>query len=97
MFIGRLGEILDCQGSYEKKVIENYVNKNRLHIDWQIRFDVPGGRKYFVDMYIKESNLYIEIKGYFRKGAKEKWDWFHKEHSNSELWNEQKLKELNII
>jgi hypothetical protein len=26
-----------------------------------------------------------------------KWEWFHKEHSNSELWNEKKLKEFGIL
>ncbi|KKM14938.1 hypothetical protein LCGC14_1701060, partial [marine sediment metagenome] len=27
----------------------------------------------------------------------EKWEWFHKEHPNSELWDKKKLKEMKII
>jgi hypothetical protein len=38
-----------------------------------------------------------EIKGYFRKGAKEKWDWFQSTVPNSELWNKEILKEMGIL
>jgi hypothetical protein len=32
-----------------------------------------------------------------REDAKEKWEWFHSNYPNSELWNESKLKEMKIL
>ena len=29
--------------------------------------------------------------------TKQKWEWFHKEYPNSELWNEKKLIEMRIL
>ena len=29
--------------------------------------------------------------------AREKWDWFHKEYPNSELWNKKKLQNMGIL
>ena len=58
---------------------------------------MPNGKTYRPDLYLPDSDVWIEIKGYFRKDAKIKWDWFHKEHPNSELWNEEKLKEMKIL
>lgn len=92
----KTNEDVVCTGSYERKVVE-MLNETRQDFDWQIIFDMPDGRKYFIDLYLKDRDTYIEIKGYFRKDAKEKWDWFHKAYPNSELWNEKKLKEMEII
>jgi len=58
---------------------------------------MPDGRTYRLDLYLIDEDKYVEIKGYFRKDAQEKWDWFHKTHTNSELWNKKKLKELKIL
>ena len=58
---------------------------------------MPDGRTYTPDFYLPDLDKYIEIKGYFWGDAQEKWDWFHKEHKNSELWNKNKLKELKIL
>jgi len=44
-----------------------------------------------------EKKKWIEIKGYFRKDAKKKWNWFHKEYPNSELWDKNKLKEMGLL
>ena len=52
---------------------------------------------YRPDLYLPEGRLWVEIKGYFRKDAQEKWDWFHREHPNSELWDNKKLKEMEIL
>lgn len=95
-FHWKTGEQLSWTGSYEKKVVE-WLNQNKIDFDWQIPFDMPNGKRYFVDLFLKDEATYIEVKGYFRKDAKEKWDWFHKEHPNSELWNEKKLKEKGVL
>lgn len=92
----RTGEEVVCVGSYERKVVE-WLNKKKINFRWQIPFNVLNNKKYFVDLYLIDENKYIEIKGYFRKDAKQKWDWFHNEYLNSELWNEKKLKEMEIL
>ena len=86
-----------CRGSYEVNVI-NYLNKNQIDYNFQPQtFLMPDGHTYTPDLYLIDQNIWIEIKGYFWGDAEEKWDWFHKEYSNSELWDKRKLKELNIL
>lgn len=90
-------EELVCTASWEKRVVE-YLNKNKINFRWQPRsFLMPDGRKYYPDMYLFSTKKWVEIKGYFWGRSKEKWDWFHKEKPNSELWNEEKLKEMEIL
>lgn len=90
-------EEIICVGSYEKEIVE-YFNKNQIDYLWQVQtFTMPDGKTYRPDIYLPEQDLWIEIKGYFRDDAEEKWNWFHKEHPNSELWNENKLKAMTIL
>ena len=90
-------EKIICVASYEVKVVQ-WLNKNKIEYLWQPKmFEMPNGKRYLPDVYIIGNDLWIEIKGYFRKDAKEKWEWFHNEYPNSELWNEDKLKEMEII
>lgn len=84
-------------GGYEKKVLEN-LNESKIEYIWQPKvFTMPNGKTYRPDLFLTEQNQWIEIKGYFRKDAQEKWDWFCKEYPNSELWNKAKLKEMDIL
>ena len=93
----KTGEELACVASYEKLVVE-YLNANKINFRWQSKiFKMPDGRTYRPDLYLFSTKQWIEVKGYFRKDAKEKWDWFHKEHPNSELWDKTKLKEMKIL
>jgi len=89
-------EEIVCTASYEKAVVE-YFNKNKIDFEWQIRFDIPNGKKYFIDAYLPQEDIYIEIKGYMREHSLKKWNWFHEEYPNSELWNKEKLKEMRIL
>ena len=92
----KTGEELICRASYEPKVIA-HLNKNKIDFDFQIPFDMPNKQRYFIDLYLKEQDLWIEIKGYKRPKNMEKWYWFHSEHPNSELWDKQKLQLLGIL
>lgn len=99
----KTGAEIVCVGSYEKAVVE-YLNKHKIDFVWQPQgFETPiktktgKGSKYYPDLYLINEGRWIEIKGYFRKDAKEKWDWFHKAHPNSELWNKKKLVELGVF
>jgi len=88
---------LVCVGSYERRVVD-YLNINEINFRWQSKtFMMPNGKTYRPDLYLFSTKKWIEIKGYMREDAKIKWDWFKKEHSNSELWDAPKLKEMKII
>lgn len=93
----KTGEEIICLASYEKKVVE-YLNKHKINFRWQSKaFIMPNGKTYRPDLYLFSTKQWIEIKGFFRKDAEEKWNWFHTEHPNSELWNKEKLVGLNIL
>ena len=92
----KTGDEIICTASYEKRVVE-YFNKNKIDFVWQLDFQMPDGRVYIVDGYLPEKDIYIEIKGYIRNFSREKWEWFRKEHPNSELWDKEKLKEMRIF
>jgi len=86
-----------CVGSYEMAVVK-YLNRNKINFIWQSKkFIMPDGRSYRPDFYLPSSRLWVEIKGYFRDDAKEKWNWFSTLCFNSELWDKDKLKELKIL
>jgi hypothetical protein len=93
----RTGEELICVGSYEVKTVE-YFNKNKIYFQWQSEtFTLPNKKTYRPDAFLIQENKWIEIKGYFRNDAKEKWGWFHSNHPNSELWDQKKLEEMGIL
>jgi len=89
-------ETIPCRGSYEVTVV-NYLNKNKIDYLWEPQtFLMPDGRTYTPDLYLVEEDKWVEVKGYFWEDAKEKWDWFNSQY-DSELWNKNKLKEMNIL
>ena len=95
MFHWKTHKKLYCKGSYEIAVVE-WLNENKIDFDWQIRFTTPQDQYYFVDLFLKDRNVWVEIKGYKRPLNMKKWFWFHSEYPNSELWDDQKLKELGF-
>lgn len=94
----KTGAALTCVASYERRVVE-YLNEHQINFKWQHRtFTMPDGRTFRPDCYlIGRRRPWIEIKGYFRGDAEEKWGWFAQEHPNSELWDEPKLKKMGIL
>ena len=82
-----------------------WLNENKILFIWKPGFFVlPNNKKYFPDLALIDLSKnwldglkFVEIKGYFRKDAEEKWNWFHKEYPNSELWNESVLREKGIL
>ncbi|MCK9567370.1 hypothetical protein M0R72_00285 [Candidatus Pacearchaeota archaeon] len=92
------GEKIICIASYELKTVQ-WLNKTKIRFLWQphVFFMPDGKRSYRPDAYLIDSDLWIEIKGRFYPAAKEKWDWFHSEYKNSELWNKDKLQEIGIL
>jgi len=88
---------LVCTASYEPKVVD-YFNENKINFIWQgAVFVMPDGRTYRPDFYLPDTDTWGEIKGHFWKDAEEKWNWFHAEYPNSELWDKEKLKSLGLL
>lgn len=99
----KTGDEVVCVASYEKKVVE-YLNKNKIDYKWQhkvFKMTISSGKQttYRPDLYIVgKKKPWIEIKGYFRDDAKEKWDIFYNNiKPNSELWDKNKLEEMGIL
>lgn len=89
-------EDIICTGLWEKAVVE-FFNGLKIDYDWQIPFNMPNKKVYICDMYIKDWDIYIEIKGRFFPVSKEKWDWFHSNHERSALWNGEVLEMIGIM
>jgi len=90
-------ETIPCRGSFELAFV-NYCNKNHIDYNWQPQtFLMPSGKTYTPDCYLPDQDLWVEIKGFHRDDSAEKWEWFHKEYPNSEIWFERDLKEKGIL
>jgi hypothetical protein len=96
-FHWQTNEELVCQGSYEAKVVD-YLNLNQIYYKWQPEvFKLSTGKTYRPDLYLVDSDTWVEIKGWMRLDAKEKWDEFHTNYPNSEIWSKEKLKDMKIL
>jgi len=93
----KTGEELFCQGGYEAKTVD-YLNANQINFEWQPKtFKMPDGKTYRPDLYLSDTGIWVEIKGWMRKDAELKWDWLKSEYPNAELWNQKKLEEMGIL
>jgi len=92
----KTGELLVCGGSWEPLVLD-YLNEKRIDYKWQIPVELPNRKLYIIDLYLKEENLWVEIKGYARESFLEKWALFQKMHSNSIIWDKFVLKDMGIL
>lgn len=91
------GEELVCQGSYEHKTIL-WLNANKIRFKWQpFAITFENKKTYHPDLYLEDSNTWVEIKGLMRQDALEKWTLFQSCCINCELWDKRKLKELGIL
>lgn len=82
----------------------NYFDKNNIIWKYNERgFVLSDGRYYYPDFFIyddtKNFQKLIEVKGYFRKNNKEKFEKFCMEYPEIkvELWRSKELKEKKII
>lgn len=90
-------QVLQCRGFWEKSVI-GWLNNNKIDFDWQIPFKLPDGRTYIIDFFDKLRNTYVEIKGWWRDDAKEKFDLFKNTNPDLiiEIWGKAELLSKNI-
>ena len=93
------GQQLKCTASYEGAVVD-YLNNNKINYIWQPKppFVLSNDKRYFIDLYIIDMDMWVEIKGYMRPHSLLKWTEFHETiHQNSELWDKKKLEEMQIL
>lgn len=89
--------------SWEVKVAEYLDLNNFIWTYNEQGYVLSTGNYIYPDFHIWNSigdlEKIIEVKGYFRKANKEKYELFLKEYPNLvvELWNKDKLKELEIL
>jgi len=98
LFHWKTGEEIVCVGSYERIVIE-YLNKNCIDYKWQIPFELSNGKTFIIDLFLIDSQTYVEIKGWLRDSAKEKWDLFLQEYPllKAEMWMKSKIREIQNL
>lgn len=90
----KTGKTIHCTASFEYAVVKK-LNEIKADFDWQIKFrlDIDGKmRTYYCDLYLKDDDKYVEIKGYFiNEISKIKWEKFSCLHPNSELWMQKEV------
>jgi hypothetical protein len=68
------------QGKWELEFYQ-YCKKNNIQIErsneW-FEYEWNGTRKYFPDFYLKQYELYVEVKGYETERDRAKWNFFPK-------------------
>ena len=92
----KTNEEIICTASYEYAVI-NKLNELKVDYVTQIPFDAhidDKKRVYYIDLYLPEKDIYVEIKGWFIGASKLKWEEFHSLHENSELWQLKEVKQF---
>jgi hypothetical protein len=76
-----------------------YLDEN--NIDWKYEYKTfnLGESTYTPDFYLTKTKEYIEIKGYWREGTKEKFELFKQLYPNIKITiiGNEKLKELKIL
>ncbi len=95
---------IEYQGKIYKSSWEVLVAKyfviNNIQYEYEEKTFLLGERRsYTPDFFITDKNLFVEVKGYWRKENKEKFDLFLAIYPNItiEVWGKEKLKELNIF
>lgn len=84
-------------------IVAQYLDSQGLTWNYEPQaFPITISNKSFTytpDFYIKEWDCYLEVKGYWRDNAKEKFSQFEREYPqiNIKIWNKEKMKELGLL
>jgi len=91
------GEIY--KSSWEVSVAKYFIIHKTSFLYESKTFLLGSRRSYTPDFYLPEDNKYIEVKGYWRKENREKYDLFLNLYPNIkiEVWDKQKLSLLKIF
>lgn len=81
----KTGKDIVCVGSYECYLVD-MLNFHKIDFDWQVCFKLSNGKKYYIDCFIKEFDVYIEVKGQFREDWISKWNLFKIDYPNMKAY-----------
>lgn len=95
-YLGIKGLIF-MKSSWEVKYAQ-WLDSNGLEWQYEPEFELSNGYSYLPDFQLS-SGVIIEIKGYMRQDAQEKWDLFCSDYPNvdKQLLRKEDLKKLGII
>lgn len=96
LYSGSKGNI-NMRSSWEVKYA-NWLDFNNIDWIYEPIFKLSNGKLYTPDFKLEDGTI-IEIKGYFRKDAMEKWLIFSKEypHINKQILMKSELKDLGVL
>lgn len=89
------GKDVYCQGGYEHKVV-CYLNLNQINYIWQPTTFRTSYGNYTPDFFWVDKGVFVEIKGYFRELARNKFDECSK-IVDIVLWDASVLKLMGIL
>ena len=72
-FVSKIGDIITMRSSWEVKFAE-YLDNNNIEFQFEPHSIETSYGKYYPDFYLPQTKSYVEIKGYFTKIAKNKYD-----------------------
>lgn len=79
------GKSVHLRSSYELTYIKWLEAEGIPWIYEEFLFTVQGGKKYLPDFYLPETKEFVEVKGRFTKGGKEKYEAFKKLYPNEKI------------
>jgi hypothetical protein len=90
------------KSSWEAKVAKHLDDQSIVWKYEETCYMLEGNKSYRPDFFIYENGLFvklIEVKGYFRKENREKFDMFKQLYSDItiELWDKKVLQELKLL
>ena len=96
VYSGANGEI-NMRSSWEVKYAQ-WLDNNNISWIYEPTFKLSNGKMYTPDFKLEDGTI-IEIKGYFRRDAREKWQLFSKEYPNinKQLLMKNELRELGVL
>lgn len=79
------GQIVSMRSNWEVNYAE-WLTANKISWNYEPKtFKMEDGKTYTPDFYLSQSDEYIEVKGWFRPGQKERLEKFKKEYPNIKL------------
>lgn len=79
------GKTVWLRSSYELTYIKFLEAQNIPWVYEEFLFDLDRGRKYLPDFYLPETKEFVEVKGRFYKGAREKYEDFIRLYPNEKI------------
>ncbi len=97
-YVQKDGSRICFRSTWEAAVATYFDSQNVEWLYEPISFDL-GNCSYIPDFFLPHEGKYIEVKGFWRRGYREKYDLFVKLHPDKpiEVWERLKLTQMGLI